>query len=192
MHSSVLGILNLNLIKIQRRKEHDCNFTVLQLHASWSTRKDFASYTAVIAFCHDHRYDLCIDECREETVYWTVSVPFMLMRCEAFPLIVLAYFIYFGVPSGMKMMGGDRFQAHCTSGRYDRSCDGFAVPIWRKSSVQVFRVWTKDGKIYLLLRCLNQLEQTEGEIIVDGTISQTSTPEHQQSVWEHRGWYSAF
>ena len=35
------------------------------------------------------------------------------------PLIVLAYFIYFGVPSGM----GDRFQAQCTSGRYDRSCD---------------------------------------------------------------------
>ena len=27
------------------------------------------------------------------------------------PLIVLAYFIYFGVPSGMKMMGVDRFQA---------------------------------------------------------------------------------
>lgn len=39
------------------------------------------------------------------------------------PLIVLAYFIYFGVPSGMKMMGATRFQAQCTSGRYDRSCD---------------------------------------------------------------------
>ena len=39
---------------------------ILQPHASWSTRKDFASYTAVIAFCHDHRYDLCIDECRKK------------------------------------------------------------------------------------------------------------------------------
>ena len=93
--------MNLNLIKIQRKeKEHDCNFTVLQLHASWSTRKDFASYTAVIAFCHDHRYDLCIDECRKIYVDAVRGVP----------LIVLAYFIYFGVPSGMKMMGATDFR----------------------------------------------------------------------------------
>ena len=60
------------------------------------------------------------------------------------PLIVLAYFIYFGVPSGMKMMGATDFRAQCTSGRYDRSCDELRCLYGGRSSVQVFRVWTKD------------------------------------------------
>ena len=55
------------------------------------------------------------------------------------PLIVLAYFIYFGVPSGMKMMGATDFRLSAL-----QAGTIALAPIWRRSSVQVFRVWTKD------------------------------------------------
>ena len=38
------------------------------------------------------------------------------------PLIVLAYFIYFGVPCWNAEMGVTEFPSECTSGRYYRTC----------------------------------------------------------------------
>ena len=49
------------------------------------------------------------------------------------PLIVLAYFIYFGVPAGIKMMGIQDFRL-----------SALQAGTWQRSSERVLKVWIKD------------------------------------------------
>ena len=75
----------------------------------------------------------------------SVSGPFMLMRCRGVPLIVLAYFIYFGVPCRHdKRWGSTDFRLQCAPGGYDRSCDELRCLYGRDHPCRYSRVWTKD------------------------------------------------
>ena len=54
--------------KYRREKEckHGSNYSKLLEHAFRCARQNTVTDIVISVFCNDHRYDLCVDECRKK------------------------------------------------------------------------------------------------------------------------------